>query len=151
MAVETLGNLLDRAAKFERRVGRCYADIRDSSHDNDVRLLTYFLARQHRHQEQGMVGLDPAQKQHIRAIEIEHDIRFTPEKIFSFLKRPPEKTTGVMLLKAAIAYGTQLTELYERILQQAPIHEARDVLKTLIRLKKRDIDMMKKTIAMHYF
>lgn len=151
MAIVTLGNLLDRAAEFEERVERYYASIRDSSENNGVRLLTYYLVRHRRHQEQGLKGLDSSQREHIRAIEIKHDIPFVPEKVFHFLDTPPEAMTGDRLLKAAVTYDDLLIELYQSILQQSLIDEARNVLEALIRIEERDIVMIKKMIAMDYF
>ncbi len=84
----TFGDLLDRASAFEERVAHYYASIRDSSAGNEVRLLTYYLARHRRHQKHGLADLDADQKERFRAIEMEHDIRFVPEKSFAFSMRP---------------------------------------------------------------
>jgi hypothetical protein len=151
MAIVTLGDLLDRAAEFERRVENYYAAIRDTSKDNGVRLLTYYLARHRRHQEEGFEGLDDSQKARIRAIDLKYDVSFDPERTFHLLNCPPEQITGEELLDAAAGYDAQLIELYKSILQQPLIDEARSVMEALIRVEERDIVMLKKMSAMHYF
>jgi hypothetical protein len=151
MDTVTFGDLLDRASAFEERVAHYYASIRDSSADNDVRLLTYYLARHRRHQEQGLAGLDAGQRERIRAVEMEHDIPFVPEESFYFLDTPPEDLTGRVLLEAAVTYDTQVIALYRGVLEQSVMGEARGAVETLIRIEERDIVMIKKMMAMQYF
>ncbi|MBL7077422.1 MAG: hypothetical protein ISS31_08110 [Kiritimatiellae bacterium] len=155
MATMMLGNLLDHAADLERQVARFYAAVRDTSQDNGVRLLTYYLARHCRHQEQGLADLDSEQRRRIRAIEIEHDTPVPAGPALHGLNLPPDAMadtmTGTMLIQAAIGYDTQLTDFYRGILEQPLTDEARRVLETLIRIEERDIVRLEKMLAMHYF
>ncbi|MBT3295940.1 MAG: hypothetical protein HN919_02925 [Verrucomicrobia bacterium] len=151
MATVILGDLLDRAADFEQRVERCYTAIREASPDNGVRLLTYYLARQGRRQGQGLEGLDPAQKERIRAVEMETHIQFEPSRAFHVIDTPPEALAGITLIDAAIQYDKQLITLYRGILQQPLTDEACDLLKTLLEIEERDIVKLETMMATHYF
>ncbi len=150
MAAVILGDLLDRAADFEQRVARCYAAIRDASPDHGVRLLTYYLARQGRRQGQGLEGLDPEQKDRIRAIEIETDIQFEPAKAFQAIDTPPEALVDTALIDAAIRYDRQLITLYRSILQQPLPDEAHAALEHLVEIEERDVVKLEKMMATHY-
>jgi len=148
----TLGELLDRAAAFDERLVHFYASVRDSAADNEVRLLTYHLARHHRHQEQGLAGLGATEQEQMRAIEMERDIPFAPDESSHVPDTPPEDVTGSMLLENALTYDTQVMELYRDVLDQSVIvGEARDAVETLMHIEERDIVMIKKMMAMQYF
>ena len=79
------------------------------------------------------------------------DISFDPEKNFHLLKAPPKTVAGDQLLQAAIGYNGELTALYRAILEQPVDDNARPVLEALLRVEERDIVMLKKMLAMHYF
>lgn len=151
MAIVTIGEILDRGRDFETRLEAYYAELRDGSTDNGVRLLTYYLARHRRHQDQALAGLDADTLRHVRAVEL----KFGPPSDASANLRLPAldlaKGTGEGLIEAAIRYDGELVALYRTILGQALGDEARAVLEALIRVEERDIVMLKKMLAMHYF
>jgi hypothetical protein len=151
MAIVTIGEILDRGRDFETRLEAYYAEIRDCSTDNGVRLLTYYLARHRRHQEQALAGLDTETLRHVRAVELKFG---APFDAFANLRIPdlaPAKVTGDGLIETAIRYDGELVALYRTILGQPLSDEARAVLEALIRVEERDIVMLKKMLAMHYF
>jgi hypothetical protein len=49
MAIATVGAMLDYAKEFETTLESFLADVRDRAHNDNVRLLTYYLARFKRH------------------------------------------------------------------------------------------------------
>ena len=151
MPTVTVGDLLDRGREFEARLEAYYAKIRDRSQDNEVRLLTYYLARHCRHQDQVMATYDKTQVANLRKAEVTHDVVFESEKHFPLLGRRPEGVTGEELLQAALKYDQTLIVLYRSILEQPIDDELRVMVESLIRVEERDIVMMKKMIAMHYF
>lgn len=151
MSIASMGELLDRGKSFETRLERYYAEIRDRSTDNGVRLLTYYLARHRRHQEQALAGQDEAAILRVRTVGLKFDVPFDPAKNFHLLETPPETVTGDQLLAAAIAYDSELVSLYKSILEQPVGDEAASVVAALIRVEERDIVMLKKMLAMHYF
>ena len=151
MAIVTVGELLDRARTFEDRLATRYAEIRDQTEDPGVRLLTYYLARHRRHQELALAEYDRTQTNHIRDVKMKYDIPFDPQILFCRLDAPVATLSGDRLLQAAIAYDQALIDLYRAMLEQPLNDEVRAFFESLIRIEERDIVMMKKMIAMHYF
>ncbi len=151
MAVVTLGDLLSRAAKFEERLENYYASVRDHSTCNNARFLTYNLARHRHHSQQGFEGMDDSQMERIHAVELEDDGLLAAAPDSWSLDATPDKVTGNTLLENALNYDGRLIEFYKTILQHHLTDEARDVLQTLVRIEERDIVMIKKIRAMHYF
>ena len=151
MSIMTLGDVLDRASAFEVELEQLYAAIRDRSQDNGVRLLTYYLARHRRRQQRSLVVVDPPTLQHVRKIELKFEIVFDPKQDFPLLESDPEGVKGDDLLRAAMRYDAALVELYRQILRQHLTDEAKTVLEALIRNEEKDIVMLQKMLAMHYF
>ena len=78
MAIVTIGDLLDRTADFERHLEQYYADIRDRSKDNSVRLLTYCLSRHRGHLPEALKKYSPQVIGHVRKISLKRAISFFP-------------------------------------------------------------------------
>lgn len=151
MAVLTVGEFLDRGRDLEARIDAYYAEIRDRSTDNDVRLVTYYLARRRRHQEKAMEGLDPDRLQQVREVELTFD---APLDLAARVRLPdlaPETVKGDELIQAAVSYGSEWASLYRSILARPLNDDVRAVLEALIQVEERDIVMLKKMLAMHYF
>ena len=151
MSIVTFGELLDRAAEFERRLERYYAALRDETEDSGVRLLTYYLSRHRWHLREALESLSPEQVARIREIRLKYDVPFHPESDFHLMKTPSKEVRGRPLLEAAVGYDEQLVKLYKSIIDQPLRDEARGFLEALIRLEEKDIVMLKKMIAMDYF
>ena len=151
MAIVQLGELLDRACQFEDRLASYFAALRDQSPDNGVRLLTYYMSRHRRHQRDVLSQLTPDLLKHIREIEVRHDITFQPETAFHALKIPHAEITGKQFLDAAVRYNETLVAIYRQILDEPVNEEARKVIESMIHVEERDMVMMRKMMAMHYF
>ena len=130
MGIATLGDLLDRASEFEARLEKYYGAVRDHTTDNGVRLLTYYLARHRRHQEQGLQAV-------VRLGRL-------------MITNSSAEVSGQHLLETAVNYDTRLIALYREILKQPLTAEARAMIEALIRIEERDVIMLKKMIAMEY-
>ncbi|UCF96059.1 MAG: hypothetical protein JSV89_12835 [Spirochaetaceae bacterium] len=146
-----IADLLDRAQEFEDKLERYYADLRDQSQDNGVRLLTYYLSRHRRHLQEALENVSATELAHLRGIKLKYDVEFHPEKDFHIMELPPEHVKGKDVLEAAVAYDEQLVNLYKSILNQQLPQEATELLESVIRIEERDIVMLKKMIAMNYF
>jgi DNA-binding GntR family transcriptional regulator len=151
MAITSIGELLDRAGQFEERLESYYAAIRDRSRDNGVRLLTYYLSRHRRHLQEALQSFTAEQIAHIRKIRLKYDIVFYPEKEFVLMETAPEEVHSQELLEAAVGYDLELVNLYKSILKQPIGPEGTQAVECLIRMEERDIVMIKKMIATHYF
>jgi hypothetical protein len=151
MSIVTFGELLDRAAEFERRLERTYAALRDESRDGGVRLLTYYLSRHRAHLRQALDSLGPGQVERVRSIRLKYDVPFRPEVDFGLMSAPPGEVKARQLLEAAVSYDERLVSLYRGIIDQPLRDEARAFLEALVRLEEKDIIMLKKMIAMDYF
>ena len=151
MAIVTVKELLDRASDFEKRLEQCYADIRDNSTDNGVRLLTYYLARHRRHLDQALSQLPAEAIRHVQKVEVKYDIDFHPEQDFHVIDTPATEIAAKELLECAVGYDEQLVQLYESLLGQPIGEEATEFVGALIRLEEKDLVMLKKMLAMNYF
>jgi hypothetical protein len=151
MAIVTLGELLDRAAEFERLLERTYGTLRDESQDGGVRLLTYYLSRHRWHLQQALENFDYEQVSRIRKVRLKHDVPFAPDKGSPLIGAAPGEVTGRVLLEAAVGHDQKLVDLYRSILSQPVGEEARAFLEALIRLEETDMVMLRKMIAMDYF
>ena len=151
MVIVTVGELLDRAEGFEKRLESYYVAIREQSQNNGVRLLTYYLSK-HRRRLRGALGeLDPAALQRVRRIELKHGDDATLCDEPRPMSVPPAVVTGEELLASAVEHDSLLIALYKRIRQHQLIAEAQAFFDALIHVEERDIVMLKKMLAVHYF
>ncbi len=151
MSIVSIGDLVDRAGKFERKLESYYSDIRDKSLNKGVRLLTYYLSRHRRHLEEVIKGFNNEAITRIFNVRLKYDINFNPDDNFDLIEKSIEEITGNELLKEACAYDEELVKLYKNILKQPLGEEAKLFIEGLLRLEEKDIVMMKKMIAMDYF
>lgn len=151
MAIVTVGGLLDRAEEFEQRLENYYAAIRDESENNGVRLLTYYLSKHRRRLRSALADLDAGEVQRIRRIELKYADDLALDKEPRPMQTPPADVTGEELLEAAVAHDTMLIALYRHVRKQPLIAEAQAFFDALVRVEERDIVMLKKMLAVHYF
>lgn len=151
MAIVTMEDLLNRAAEFERRLERYFAEIRDQSENNGVRLVTYYLSRHRRHLDQALAELDPDGVTRIKKVRVKYDIDFHPERDFQLIETPASEVNANELLNGAVAYDEQLIQLYRSMLEQPLGEDATVLVEALVRLEEKDIVMLKKMLAMNYF
>ena len=147
MAIVSVGDLLDRAAAFEQELEKYYMVIRDVGTNEGVKLLTYYLSKHRRHLQKALEDFSDAMIARIRSIKLKYDIEFK----LKIDKADLEDIKGQDLLEAASNYDAELIHLYKEILQQPLSPAATTLFETLIRIEERDIVMIKKMIAMHYF
>jgi len=151
MAIVIVGGLLDRAEEFEQRLEDYYAAIRDKSENNGVRLLTYYLSKHRRRLRRALADLDAGELQRIRRIELKYADDLTLDKEPRPMQTPPDEVTGEELLQAAVEHDTLLISLYRHVGEQPLIAEAQAFFDALVRVEERDIVMLKKMLAVHYF
>ncbi len=151
MAIITIGEVLDRIRDFEIRLEAFYAQIRDNATNDGVRLLTYYLARHRRHQDQALKEADAQTLRHVRMVELKFDVLSDASVKLRIPDISPAKATGDELIEAAIYYDTELVRIYRAILSQPLGDDVRAILEALIHVEERDIIMLKKMLAMHYF
>jgi len=148
MAIVTVGDILDRGRDFEARLETRYAEICDHAADGGVRLVAGYLARCRRRQEKSLSELEPGMLHRVRRVELKFDIPFNPDANPASVPEPPG---GDALIEAAIRHDADVSGLYRAVLQQPLNEEARSVLEALVRVEERDMVMLKKMLAMHYF
>ena len=151
MTAMTAGDMLDRAADFERRLEAYYADLRDRATRDGTRLLVYYLARHRRHLPEALKSFTPKQLEHIRRAPLKYDgTNFAPQKCFEG-KELPSDVTGRELLDAAIALVEELIRFYRWIAQQRLGELAAALFRSLLSVEERHVVELKKTRAMDYF
>jgi len=149
MASVTIEEILNRAREFEHRVEDFYATLRDTTSDNGVKLLTYYLSRHRRHIERALDALSARELHRVKAVRLKVDVPVErPEELLS---TPPERVNGSALLSMAIEYDGRLIDFYKRVGEQAVGEEAERLIDSLVRLEEKDIVMLKKMAAMSYF
>ncbi len=143
--------LIERALEFERELEHYYAEIRDTTQNEGVRLITYYLSRHRRRLQQAIDNLQKGTLEHLFKVKFKYDIEFAPEKDFHPLNKAIPDITGDELLEAAANYDVQLIELYKKILSNPMNVEASSFVESLIRMEEKDVVMLKKMLATHYF
>jgi len=151
MPCTTIGELFDTAAEFEKRVVYFYAELRDKSPDNNVRLLAYYLSRHRKHLSDVMGTCNAELAERIRSTVLPAHISFTPYKDFYIIAKPVETIEGTELIDAAIHYDSSLLHIYNQIIALPIFEQARDKFQTLVDTEKRDLTLLKKMREMHYF
>jgi hypothetical protein len=151
MTILSIGELLKRAGEFENRVEQYYAAIRDQTEDSGVRLLTYYLCRHRRHIKQALEDFDTDEADKICEELLMYAVEFHPERKFHCLDTNPCDIKGQELIECAVSYNEDLIRLYRNILAQPISGEAKLLLESLICIEEKDIVMLKKMLAMHYF
>jgi len=151
MPAETIGDLFDAAAEFEKRLVQFYADLRDKSEDNNIRLLAYYLSRHRKHLSEVMDTCDPALAAEIRSTILEDSVSFHPYKDFYIIGKPIKEIEGSELIDAAIHYDSSLLTLYKMILDIPIFEKAKGKFESLIKTEKRDISLLRRMKEMHYF
>ena len=151
MAIVNIDELFKRAESFEHRVERYYAQIRDETESNGVRLLTYYLAKHRRHLEQVLKDFETAAVAKVKEVKLKYDVDFSPEHEFRLFEKEAKSIGSQELLDTAAAYDASLIALYKKILSQPIGEEAALIFENLVRVEEKDIVMIKKMIAMNYF
>ncbi len=151
MAIVSVGDVLDRALKFEERLKQRYGAIRDESENDGVRLLTYYLSRHRHHLQQALKDLKPDEIDRIRGIKLKYDIEVRLEEGLQIMEGAVSDLTGAGLLDAAAGHDEELISLYKSILKQPLSAEGVALFESLVRVEERDIVMIKKMTAMNYF
>ena len=151
MAIASVGEVLVMAGELEGRLQAFYAEVRDKTADNGTRLLTYHLRRHRRHLQQALEGFTKEESEHIRQTGLEHDVESREGKEFHVPDTPPDEIAGEQLLHAAIEHSETLVALYRKVLEQALTPEVDALLDTLVDLEEKDVIVLKKMAAMHYF
>lgn len=149
MASVTIEEILKRAQEFEHRVEGFYATLRDTTTDNGVKLLTYYLSRHRRHIERALAAVGADELQRVKAVRLKVDIPFEPPE--ALMSATVEKVDGSALLSAAIEHDGKLIDFYRRVGEQTVGEEAGRLIESLVKLEEKDIVMLKKMAAMNYF
>jgi hypothetical protein len=151
MAFVSIGDILDKAAEFEKGLESYYIGIRDNTSNEGVRLLTYYLSRHRLHQKEAFDSIKKDELLRIKKVKLKYDIVFDMEKELHPLEKSVTEVTGRDLLEAAVEYNQKLIELYEKIQKQPLLEEANSLIECLISIEKKDIVMLKKTMATDYY
>ncbi len=151
MAFVSIGDILDKAADFERTLEMYYIEIRDNTPDNGVKLLTYYLSRHRRHLQEAFTNIEKADLNKIKKVKLKYEVGFYFEKEFHPMKTPVTDVSGDELLEAAVGYDQKLIALYEKIQNQPLPEGTMNFIGSLISLEQKDIIMLKKTMATHYY
>jgi hypothetical protein len=128
-----------------------YAAVRDLATDNNVRLVTYFLARHRRHQEMATSSASPDAIRRLRKAKPAENVPVDIIGHFSIPAADPRIITGRELLEAALHYNSQLLTVYRALLRQSLPDDAAAVVEALISIEDRDILMLRKMLTIHYF
>jgi rubrerythrin len=149
MASVTINEILRRAQEFELHLESYYAQLRDNTEDNGVRLLTYYLSRHRRHLDRAFDCVDPATRRRIKEVLLNVEVPFNPR--LEIMKSPITEVHGPALLAAAVDHDSRLVNLYKAIADQPIGEEAGRFIESLVKLEEKDLVMLKKMIAMNYF
>lgn len=151
MAFVSIGDVLDKAADFEKTLELYYIEIRDNTPNNGVKLLTYYLSRHRRHLQEAFNNIEKSDLKMIRKVKLKYEVGFYFEKEFHPMQTPVTDVSGDELLEAAVGYDKKLITLYEKIRNQPLPEGTKNFIGSLISIEQKDIVMLKKTMATHYY
>ncbi len=151
MAFISIGDILDKAADFEKALELYYIEIRDNTPNNGVKLLTYYLSRHRRHLQDAFNNLEITDLNNIRKVKLKYEVGYYFEKEFHPMETPVADVSGNELLEAAVDYDKKLISLYEKIKNQPLPEGTGNFIGSLISIEQKDIVMLKKTMATHYY
>ncbi len=151
MARPTVGDMLERAREFERRLEHYYADLRDRTTQDGTRLLTFYLARDRLHLPEALESFNRAQLERFKREPLESEPpAFNPARCFAG-KKLPNSAGGDELLATAIEFVEMLINFYRAVLDRVHDEDARELIRDLLRIEESHVIELKKTKAMHYF
>jgi rubrerythrin len=151
MVTMIIGEMLDRAAEFERRLEAYYADLRDRATRDGPRLLVYYLARHRRDLPEALDSFTAEQIEHIRSARMKYDdTDFSPRKCFEDWELASD-VTGRGLLDMAIVFVEELIRFYRWMAQQPLGELPGDLFQSLLKIEERHVVELKKIRAMDYF
>jgi rubrerythrin len=144
-------DVINKALAFEERLEQYYIEIRDTTENEGVRMITYYLSRHRRRLQKALDELPQTTRDHLFKMTFKHDIEFTPEQDFHPLTMPVSEIQGESLIEAGVNYDLQLVDVYKKILELPMNKEASAFVEGLIRMEEKDVVMLKKMLATHYF
>jgi rubrerythrin len=151
MAIVTLGSFLDEIARFEQSAEKYYADLRDRTSNDGVRLLTHYLAKRKQHLPQALSLVTPEDLAEARKFPILISENLIPGQEFFTQQRLDDDADGGRLLSAAIIFTETLLTIYEKMVAAIPSGRAHSLFRTLAVIEHRAIVELKKILAMDYF
>ena len=144
-------DIINKALEFENRLEQYYIEIRDTTENEGVRMITYYLSRHRRRLQKALGDLPQATRDHLFKMTFKHDIEFNPEQDFRPLNSPVADIQAEALIDAGVNYDLQLVEVYKKILELPVNKDASAFVEGLIRMEEKDVVMLKKMLATHYF
>ncbi|MDD5674072.1 MAG: hypothetical protein PHC61_07915 [Chitinivibrionales bacterium] len=151
MGVATIGAILDKVQNLEKRQIDFYADLRDRTTNDGVKLLTYYLARHKQHFPSVMSCFNAEQIERIRNTPfLEEDELGNMEQFFQDESLPSDAKADA-LLDRAIAFVQVLVTCFQHMADQPVGETSTQLFKSLYDLEVRDIVTLKKMKAMNYF
>lgn len=151
MSVETIGAVLDRIQAYEHRLEAYYADLRDRTTNDGVRLLTYSLARRKRHLPGALNCYPPEQIRAIRETPLRYDgPGFDPRDCIDG-RELSSAAKAEELLDAAIGFVAVLIGVYRWLAERPLGGETGALFRSLQAVEETDIVELKKIRAMDYF
>ncbi len=144
-------DIINKALAFEEQLEHYYIEIRDTTENEGVRMITYYLSRHRRRLQKALEALSQATRAHLFKMTFKHDIEFNPEQDFHPLTIPASDIQAEGLIDAGVNYDLQLVDAYKKILELPMNAEASAFIEGLIRMEEKDVVMLKKMLATHYF
>jgi rubrerythrin len=151
MAIVNLGSFLDEIARFEQSAEDYYADLRDRTGNDGVKLLTHYLAKRKQHLPQGMSLIKAENLEEARAVPILISEDQIPGTALFTEHRLHDNATASELLAKAIIFAETLLHLYEEMAERIPSGQAHGLFRTLSVIEHRAVVELKKILAMDYF
>ncbi len=151
MAYSSIEELIKSVSDFEEKLTDRYADLRDKTENNGVKLLTFYLSRHRKHLKKAMGDVDKDTLKRIKKIKIKYDIELDSKEKSYITDTDPKDIDSKGLMEAAVEYDLQIIDLYKKIIAQSISDEAKSFFEICIRIEEKDVVMIKKMIATNYF
>ena len=151
MSVLHVKDVLARAKDFEARLECYYADIRDRSTNDGVRLLTQYLVRHCRRLPKALLSYSESDLKHIQDVLLKYDLtQFDPNIIFVG-KELPADASAEQLIGKSLEFLKCIDQFYTVVADLHLGNEASGLFLCLHQLAERDAIELNKIKATHYF
>jgi hypothetical protein len=150
MRVETVGEILKHAIKFEDLVADVYMAVSRASTREGVRLLTAYMSRHRRRLWRALGDLPSGYLANVARAILHYPVDVTEMRQLLDAGLSPD-ASAQEVLDAAIRFDEALVRFYTRAVEGTDDREGREVLESLLRAERRDEVELKKIKAMDYF
>jgi hypothetical protein len=136
MAFETIGDVLEHAKQFHRKLAELYGQLGDTARKDKIRILLTYMQRHEENMVDVLHSLEEDTSQRILKTWFKYPPEFPRHKCFECVTLLPEMTAEE-IVDAALRVDECLRRLYRHGLEKAITPETKDFFGKLLDMEKQ--------------